>query len=90
MMSRKKSHPSWVRGLKLDETEGTSCLHHVAPLVGAWIETADAPAHGHGNCVAPLVGAWIETKTMLAPMLKSTVAPLVGAWIETKVKGTIQ
>ena len=32
------SHPSWVRGLKLGVK---LCPHigHVAPLVGAWIET---------------------------------------------------
>ena len=33
-----KSHPSWVRGLKLITILSDNKLH-VAPLVGAWIET---------------------------------------------------
>ena len=34
------SHPSWVRGLKLDVQGEETAYHCVAPLVGAWIETA--------------------------------------------------
>ena len=34
----KKSHPTWVRGLKLIGTR-TVVLALVAPYVGAWIET---------------------------------------------------
>ena len=33
----------------------------VAPLVGAWIETAMVRAACAFAAVAPLVGAWIET-----------------------------
>ena len=33
------SHPSWVRGLKLEEHNATEQQLAVAPLVGAWIET---------------------------------------------------
>ena len=37
-------------------------MEHVAPLVGAWIETI-LPVDGRFNLsVAPLVGAWIETE----------------------------
>ena len=35
-----KSHPTWVRGLKLAHYMEKSSLDHVAPYVGAWIETA--------------------------------------------------
>ncbi len=35
-----KSHPSWVRGLKLKEKIVKKKLLQVAPLVGAWIETS--------------------------------------------------
>ena len=34
----------------------------VAPLVGAWIEIAQAYVDVPCGCVAPLVGAWIEIK----------------------------
>ena len=37
--ARIKSHPSWVRGLKLPSHHGCRDLSTVAPLVGAWIET---------------------------------------------------
>ena len=33
------SHPMWVRGLKHNQTGQNSVHHHVAPHVGAWIET---------------------------------------------------
>ena len=33
----------------------------VAPLVGAWIETAEPDWDAFARIVAPLVGAWIET-----------------------------
>ena len=50
----------WVRGLK--PTGGyTAQQRHVAPRVGAWIETAfPKKQKGYGE-VAPRVGAWIET-----------------------------
>ena len=35
----KESHPTWVRGLKLWEKSTYYYQHHVAPYVGAWIET---------------------------------------------------
>ena len=34
-----KSHPVWVRGLKHSIIRGFSGVSHVAPRVGAWIET---------------------------------------------------
>ena len=55
----------------------------VAPLVGAWIETASQPAGSHQRNVAPLVGAWIETYDANNNSRSPEVAPLVGAWIET-------
>ena len=33
------SHPMWVRGLKLQDFDRYFNLFHVAPYVGAWIET---------------------------------------------------
>ena len=57
----RKSHPTWVRGLKLSCTGLAAGLTCVAPYVGAWIETKvwDEPPRGYW--VAPYVGAWIET-----------------------------
>ena len=34
------SHPSWVRGLKLESLRSFDFCNLVAPLVGAWIEIA--------------------------------------------------
>ena len=34
------SHPTWVRGLKLDVSEEVRSDDKVAPYVGAWIETS--------------------------------------------------
>ena len=51
----------WVRGLKrfvaFLSRQGT----HVAPYVGAWIETSFLQWVLCVCCVAPYVGAWIET-----------------------------
>ena len=56
-----KSHPTWVRGLKLKVGNIIDCMIKVAPYVGAWIETwKDVFILKHDN-VAPYVGAWIET-----------------------------
>ena len=55
---------------------------NVAPLVGAWIEIADADISCQDFLVAPLVGAWIEI--LIGDIVRDLlgVAPLVGAWIE--------
>ena len=37
------SHPMWVRGLKLLFVLVVDAGSEVAPYVGAWIETKDAP-----------------------------------------------
>ena len=40
-----RSHPSWVRGLKLEESEEDGEIVWVAPFMGAWIETRDSRTH---------------------------------------------
>ena len=59
-------------------------LTGVAPLAGAWIETAylDQVFDNRAR-VAPLAGAWIETSIGLFSIPTFFVAPLAGAWIET-------
>ena len=56
-----RSHPTWVRGLKLIFEEISINAHAVAPYVGAWIETRTARRLQRVLSVAPYVGAWIET-----------------------------
>ena len=51
----------WVRGLKHNQTGQNSVHHHVAPHVGAWIETYQQWRSAFQYKVAPHVGAWIET-----------------------------
>jgi len=55
----------------------------VAPITGAWIETAIKSVMGAVVNVAPITGAWIETETYRAQLLVTIVAPITGAWIET-------
>ena len=56
-----RSHPTWVRGLKLSFDKVGSSLPAVAPYVGAWIETKGQALRKVLLGVAPYVGAWIET-----------------------------
>ena len=57
----RRSHPTWVRGLKLAATVGMGETVSVAPYVGAWIETNSCGSGSRTHTVAPYVGAWIET-----------------------------
>ena len=59
-------------------------LRYVAPLAGAWIETALFWCLSGSALVAPLAGAWIETPGARAGRSSDRVAPLAGAWIETR------
>ena len=54
------SHPTRVRGLKLD-AKRKPLKKHVAPHTGAWIETQILVVITFGIAVAPHTGAWIET-----------------------------
>ena len=58
------SHPMWVRGLKLQIHTSKRGRRHVAPYVGAWIETAYEYGLLKITGVAPYVGAWIETRKL--------------------------
>ena len=50
-----------MRGLKLLDFDESLNSIHVAPLMGAWVETNFTMVNGIACQVAPLVGAWIET-----------------------------
>ena len=56
-----RSHPMWVRGLKLAYRSVIGIGNEVAPYVGAWIETVNDGRAALRSGVAPYVGAWIET-----------------------------
>ena len=58
---QRPSHPMWVRGLKLFSYIFLLNATHVAPYVGAWIETYLCYQSLVHLQVAPYVGAWIET-----------------------------
>ena len=81
----RKSHPTWVRGLKPGIIYQSATSMTVAPHVGAWIETAFAGLGEAIASVAPHVGAWIETDSIKEMVVFSEVAPHVGAWIETHI-----
>ena len=69
---KNKSHPSWVRGLKLFGMPREFNNIAVAPLVGAWIETCMKSLFCCVDKVAPLVGAWIETQKLLSLYVLTT------------------
>ena len=64
IQGQSKSHPLWVRGLKHNPLILHYVLNHVAPFVGAWIETVRLLFFCTLTIVAPFVGAWIETSSV--------------------------
>ncbi len=64
------SHPTWVRGLKLDRRLPEGWEELVASYVGAWIETSTAVEEYIVLSVASYVGAWIETSIRLHSVKK--------------------
>ena len=57
----KKSHPSWVCGLKQSCTPIATSDNNVTPFVGVWIETPRYREPCARSAVTPFVGVWIET-----------------------------
>ena len=60
-MQYTESHPSRVRGLKLEDISLAYYDVDVAPFTGAWIETIHTCLAILFIIVAPFTGAWIET-----------------------------
>ena len=63
MTKGQKSHPSWVRGLKLHYWR---VRYTVSPSHPSWVRGLKQLQRRQASAalpVAPLVGAWIETKT---------------------------
>ena len=56
-----ESHPAWVCGLKLYNTNNPISGQSVTPCVGVWIETVDVQNNFRVYTVTPCVGVWIET-----------------------------
>ena len=77
-----KSHPTWVRGLKL-VLEITVRNLSVAPYVGAWIETDVATLLRTAIASHPTWVRGLKLPKRPLPRFGAPVAPYVGAWIET-------
>ena len=60
--SSRKSHPSWVCGLKPNFFDGIFAVPQVTPFVGVWIETSACHRKNVPFHVTPFVGVWIETQ----------------------------
>ena len=67
-----------MRGLKHVVTPSGVEPSHVAPLVGAWIETSASTEHNDHRAVAPLVGAWIETQSQKVDFISEKSHP---SWV---------
>ena len=78
-----KSHPVWVRGLKLLILTLTLLQIPSHPVWVRGLKPSDFNINTVTNTVAPRVGAWIETLCKTIPLPSCMVAPRVGAWIET-------
>ena len=61
----KKSHPSWVCGLKHTFIAFDFNTSAVTPFVGVWIETVSTMSCRKKSRVTPFVGVWIETLYLL-------------------------
>ena len=59
----KRSHPSWVCGLKLRKLLLKCLVLIVTPFVGVWIETSLVGVKYRTLAVTPFVGVWIETES---------------------------
>ena len=87
---RAQSRPSRARGLKRLSDNCKAYYQHVAPLAGAWIETARnrtrKAAHRRSR---PSRARGLKLLTKRETITKLEVAPLAGAWIETESSGSI-
>ena len=66
----------WVRGLKQNNQRKNVAKEHVAPYVGAWIETTSDDWRFVTKYVAPYVGAWIETAMTSCNTSRSVSHPM--------------
>ena len=69
---------SFAKALLLHRDIQPFAEYAVAPLVGAWIETADTDNSTPPSFVAPLVGAWIETLILCTRLINHRSHP---SWV---------
>ena len=77
------SHPSRVRGLKLQFAIGLGCCSTSHPSRVRGLKLALPQFFYEIIVVAPFTGAWIETFRSTQRSKTPQVAPFTGAWIET-------
>ena len=77
------SHPTWVRGLKLNNDIKFGKCGWSHPTWVRGLKQRCACIGWQDVRVAPYVGAWIETNKARIAFACVVVAPYVGAWIET-------
>ena len=79
---RRKSHPTWVCGLK---QPSQSLLFFISGSHPTWVCGLKQwwGEHVYRQPVTPYVGVWIETPTCDCFQNHSQVTPYVGVWIET-------
>ena len=79
-----RSHPTWVRGLKLAALPININLFWSHPTWVRGLKHEIEEQIRSSRRVAPYVGAWIETLGKAKREHDYNVAPYVGAWIETQ------
>ena len=77
------SRPTWARGLKLLRRYQRRQEPHVAPHVGAWIETSVLWYFGQTLLSRPTWARGLKPQDLRQEYRAPRVAPHVGAWIET-------
>ena len=70
------SHPVWVRGLKLALIIATATAYHVAPRVGAWIETCSPPTTGATTTSHPVWVRGLKLKYVLPLRISNASHPV--------------
>ena len=84
-----KSHPTWVRGLKLIGVyPNITYLRRILHGCVDW--NLQLQPYMSKDVVASYMGAWIETKLSKKLTLVSHVASYMGAWIETQHRLLLQ
>ena len=82
-MATIKSHPSWVCGLKLQQTRKGKREHQSHPSWVCGLKLYKGITVIIVTTVTPFVGVWIETANLMHTDIEYKVTPFVGVWIET-------
>src|SRR5690625_3651031 len=83
------SHPSWVRGLKLNLIKLSLSPQTSHPSWVRGLKSYSLESPSKTLIVAPFMGAWIEITFQRHNLAHYNVAPFMGAWIEIPISSSL-